>query len=365
MMGLSALLFTSCMQQNKEMDLLVGSYNEASASGISLYRLNTETGKATLKGTVSGIPNPSFQVVSHDGRFVYSVSEMPEPEAALYAYQRDPTTGSLTLLNKQPTEGSAPCNVWVDSRRRLVVTANYNGGSISAFPVAADGSLLPPTVYAFEGGTPGSPRQSAPYLHCVYASPDEKYLFANDLGTDRIYKFELLPSPGGLSLRAGNPAYFSLPQGEGPRHSVFHPNGKWVYLIGELSGRVTCFDYSSGNLEAIQSVEADTLHAAGSADIHITPDGRFLYASNRLEGDGLAIFAIDQATGRLSKVGYQPTARHPRNFVITPNGRYLLVACRNSHLIQCFAIDAASGLLTPAGEDLHTHEPVCLTLIHE
>ena len=267
----------------------------------------------------------------------------------------------MTLLNEQPAQGSAPCYIWVDKRNRLVVTANYNGGSISTFPLWEDGTLAPATEYVYAGGTAGSQRQSAPHLHCVYASPDERFLYANDLGTDRIYFYELAESARkGLTLQKVSPEFFSLPSGEGPRHSVFHPNGKWMYVIGELSGRVTVFAYADGKLSPIQTVEADAAHASGSADIHTTPDGRFLYVSNRLKDDGIVCFSIDPKSGMLTEAGKQATGIHPRNFVITPNGKYLLCACRDSNVIQIFEINPSTGQLKNTGKEIKTAQPVCL-----
>ncbi len=358
--GLLIMAMTSCMQKESELFLFVGSYADATDSGIHLYWFDVEKGMAGPVKSLSGIQDPSYLAVSQDGKFVYSVSETAVPDAKVCAYSFDKHTGTLSLLNEQKTDGSAPCYIWVDSKRRMAVTANYNGGSISVFPISADGTLQPAKVYAYEGGTPGSERQAVPHLHCVYASPDEAYLYANDLGTDRIYKYDIIASDKGWGLREGTPASFSLPAGEGPRHAVFHPNGKWAYLIGELSGRVVFMQYDKGNLTPVQSVEADTLHASGSADIHITPDGRFLYASNRLKGDGIAIFSIDPANGQLTKVGYQLTGVHPRNFVITPNGKFLLCACRDSNVVQVYEIDKQSGLLRDMEKDIRVSKPVCL-----
>ena len=232
---------------------------------------------------------------------------------------------------------------------------------MSVFPIASDGSLGEANIFSFEGGTPGSSRQEAPHLHCIYVSPDERYLFANDLGTDRIYKFDLKVEGEELSLQEGSPSFFSLPVGEGPRHAEFHPNGKWLYLLSELSGNVVVLDYEEGNLSPIQFIEADSLHAAGSADIHVSPDGRFLYASNRLKGDGIAIFEINQEDGMLKRIGYQPTGKHPRNFIITSNGKYLLCACRDSNIIQIFTIDSTTGLLQDTKQTIQRRKPVCLT----
>ena len=358
--GLLIMAITSCMQKESELYLFVGSYADASEPGINLYRFDVEKGTAVPVKSLSGIQDPSYLAVSPDGKFVSSVSETAVPDAKVCAYSFDKSTGTLSLMNEQKTDGSAPCYIWVDSKCRMAATANYNGGSISVFPISADGTLQPAKVYAYEGGTPGSERQAAPHLHCVYTSPDGNYLYANDLGTDRIYKYEIIASGEGLSLREGTPASFGLPAGEGPRHTVFHPNGKWAYLISELSGRVAVMNYDKGNLTPVQFIEADTLHVSGSGDIHITPDGRFLYASNRLKGDGIAIFSIDQADGQLTKAGYQLTGIHPRNFIITPNGKFLLCACRDSNVVQVYEIDKQSGLLKDTGKNIRVSKPVCL-----
>ncbi|MDR2679824.1 MAG: lactonase family protein [Tannerella sp.] len=344
-----------------ELYLFVGTYAKESETGIYLYRFDTGDGSAVLVREVSGIGNPSYLTPDREERLLYSVSETGASGAKVYVYSFDGKTADIRLLDKKETGGGGPCYIWVDGRRKLAVTANYGDGSVSAFPLSANGELGAASVYSYEGGTPGSVRQGAPHLHCIYASPDEKYLYANDLGTDRIYKYELVGgASGGITLKEGKPAFFSLPAGEGPRHTVFHPNGKYAYLIGELSGRVVVLEYDDGNLTPVQYIEADSLHAAGSADIHVTPDGRFLYASNRLKGDGLAIFAIDRENGRLTKAGYQPTGIHPRNFIITPDGKFLLCACRDTNVIQVFAIDKQSGLLKDIQKDIKVSRPVCL-----
>ena len=152
--------------------------------------------------------------------------------------------------------------------------------------------------------------------------------------------------------------------GSGPRHICFHPNQKFAYLINEISGKVITFSYDKGKLNALQYIEADTVGAKGSGDIHISPDGKFVYASNRLQADGLAIFSVDQEEGTLTKVGYQLTGIHPRNFIISPNGLYLLVACRDSNSIQVFKRDKTTGLLKDTGKTIQTSKPVCLKFIY-
>ena len=360
---IGALMFmlTSCSQESKELYMFVGTYAQESESGIYLYRFNTEDGSAVLIKEVSGIVNPTYMNLSKDEKFLYAVAETAVPDAKVHAYSFDKKTEDVRLLNTKATEGSSPCHIWVDSKNRLTATANYASGSISAFPLLPTGELGELKLYTYEGGTPGSRRQNAPHLHCIYSSPDEKYLYANDLGTDRIYKYDLIPGEGGkLTLKEGQPAYFSVKAGEGPRHTTFHPNGKFAYLISELSGNVAVLKYDNGNLNPVQYIEADSLHASASADIHITPDGRFLYVSNRMRGDGVAIFSIDMKSGLLTKIGYQPTEKIPRNFIITPDGGFLLCACQNGNVIQVFAIDKKNGQLKNINKDINVSKPVCL-----
>lgn len=363
-MAATILCCNGCISEEAGMYLLVGSYSSSAENGIHVLSFDEEKGESHLVSGMNGIANPSFLVPAYNGKRIYSVSETDDETASLFAYSFNSGNGSLQLINKQPTNGAAPCHVWVDSFDQLAITANYNGGSISIFPIATDGSLQEAIVEKYEGGNPDSERQSCPHLHYIYSSPSGEYVYANDLGTDRIYKYNVVTDNEKTHLGKGTPSYFQLPAGEGPRHTTFHPNGKYAYTIGELSGNVTVFTLSpDGNLDPIQTIAADTLSAAGSADIHLSPNGKFLYVSNRLKGDGIAIFSVDNKSGLLTKVGYQPTGIHPRNFAITPNGKYLLCACRDDNKIQIFRINANNGLLHDTGKDIKIEQPVCLKFI--
>lgn len=347
---------------NSSLYLIVGTYTTSESEGIYVYQFDTVSGYSTYKSKAK-ITNPSYLAVSKDGKYVYAVSETNDDKASANAFAFDKEKGELSLLNTELTKGADPCYIIVDSAGKHVVTANYSGGSITVFGVKEDGSLATASQYiSFTGRGVDPDRQQKPHLHCVTYSPDEKYLFANDLGTDKLYKFDVNPNKQGNYLDAGVPATFKVADGSGPRHLQFHPNGKFAYLINEISGAVIAFDYNShkGDLIQMQSIQADTLNAKGSGDIHITPDGRFLYASNRLKGDGLAIFSINQNNGKLTKVGYQETGIHPRNFVITPNGKFLLVASRDNNVIQVFLIDKNTGLLENTNKNIELDKPVCL-----
>lgn len=346
--------------------MLVGSYGPADQEGIKVYKFNQAIGEGQYVSGVKGISNPSYQTVSKDGKRVYSVGEDDGGTASAHTLTFDAATGTLTLINSQPTQGAAPCHIALSPEEDYVVTANYNGSNISLFPLDGKGRLKPGQTIGFEGSGPDKERQAIPHLHFVYFTPDNRYLLANDLGTDRIHSFPLNTRQKGSNTPLVDRQRASdilLAPGSGPRHAVFSADGRFAYLITELSGEVMAFTYDGDSLRLMQTIQADTLDARGSADIHLSQDGRFLYASNRLKGDGLAIFRINTKDGTLSKAGYQPTGIHPRNFVLTPNGQYLLVACRDTDEIQIFARDASTGLLTDTGRRIKTTKPVCLKFI--
>ncbi|AQX05511.1 6-phosphogluconolactonase [Elizabethkingia meningoseptica] len=360
----SALLWSNCSAQkvnNKnEMYMLAGTYTAKGSKGIYVYKVNTETGKSHYVSEIA-VEDPSYLVFSKNGKYVYTVTEKEDQQnSKVNAFSFDKKTGKLSFINSKPAGGGAPCHINVSPDGKRIITANYMGGSITEYAVNNDGSLGDTTQnIEFSGNGADKERQTQPHLHFVTFTPDAKYLFADDLGTDKIYKYQL-DTKGNRLLSEGTPSAVKVKEGSGPRHLTFHPNGKYAYLITEISGDVIAFNYKDGNLSEFQTVKADTLNARGSADIHISPNGRFLYASNRLKGDGIAIFSINPQNGNLTKAGYQPTGIHPRNFVITPNGKLLLVANRDSDQIQVFKIDSKTGLLKNTNQNIKLSMPVCL-----
>ena len=341
--------------------MLVGSYATPEEEGIKVYAWDGEKGEAAYVSGLKGISNPSYQVVSADGERVYSVGEDDGLTSTAHALSFDKSQGRLALMNTQLTQGGAPCYINLSPNEDFVITANYMGGSISVLPTETSGRLGENvSTFAFEGEGVLKERQSQPHLHCVEFTPDGKFLLANDLGTDKIHVFPLT-SDGRLNEE--NAFDVELEAGSGPRHLCFSKDGRFAYLINELSGKVTALSYKGETLTPIQYIEADTVNAQGSADIHLSPDGKFLYASNRLKADGIAVFSVNQETGMLTKAGYQLTGIHPRNFVITPDGRFLLVACRDSNVIQIFSRDEKTGLLVDTGKTIETSKPVCLKFL--
>lgn len=363
---IGALMLCTCtsMKQKETMEkmyLMVGSYATSEEESIKVYAWDGEKGEATYVSGLKGISNPSYQVVSADGERVYSVGEDDGLTSTAHALSFDKSQGRLALMNTQLTQGGAPCYINLSPNEDFVITANYMGGSISVFPTETSGRLGENvSTFAFEGEGVLKERQSQPHLHCVEFTSDGKFLLANDLGTDKIHVFPLT-SDGKLDEKVTFDV--ALEAGSGPRHLCFSKDGRFAYLINELSGKVTALSYEGETLTPIQYIEADTVNAQGSADIHLSPDGKFLYASNRLKADGIAIFSVNQETGMLTKAGYQLTGIHPRNFIITPDGRFLLVACRDSNVIQIFSRDEKTGLLVDTGKTIDTSKPVCLKFL--
>lgn len=360
----TAVADSLAMGSHDKLYLAVGTYtSEEGSRGIYLYHFDALTGRSDSVSMVE-VTNPSYLAFSPDEQTLYAVGENDTEESVVHAFSFDKAKGTLQKINTQQTKGSGPCYVTIDAKGRNIHTANYGGGSISSFQVNDDGSLSPLiSLIQFSGSGPDSSRQQQPHLHSVAYSPDGLSLFAADLGSDKLYRFKVQETPfqGQPVIQESSMTEIETPPGTGPRHFAFHPKeGKYLYLLGELSGEVVVYDYQNGELTEKQAIKADTVGARGSADIHVSPDGRFLYASNRLEADGIAIFAIDPDEGTLTKVGYQPTAKHPRNFAITPNGKYLLVASRDENRIQIFSVDEVSGLLNDTKQDILLSKPVCL-----
>lgn len=354
------------VRTNKPLTMLVGTYTEGSNSkGVYAYRFDQNKGTANYLSCTS-IGNPSYIIAAGGNKFAYSVSEYNNGKATANAFKLDKTTGKLVLLNSQFTTdsvvgGEDPCFIMTNGKQ--VVTANYTGGDMSVFPVGKDGSLLPLAHrFVFKGSAPGL----VAHIHCVRLTPDGKYLLATDLGNDRIYRFDV---DNRADYRNGKPylthckVIYQGTRGMGPRHFIFSDNGRYAYLIHELGGIVIVFSYNDGNLKPIQTVMADQGGGHGSADIHISPDGRFLYTSHRLKSDGVAIFRINRSNGLITKIGYQLTGIHPRNFNITPNGKFLLVACRDSNMIQVYKRNLKTGLLTDTQHRISLGKPVCIQFL--
>lgn len=355
----------------QELLLYVGTYTTGKSEGIYLYRLNLASGELKHAGTTKGVVDPSFLALDSRRRYLYAVNEVTEfggkQSGAVSAFAVDRKTGSLRFLNQQPSLGGAPCYVTVDATDRFVLVANYLGGNVSVLPVRDDGSLGEATdVQQFAGSSINRERQEAPHAHCILLDNTNRHAYACDLGTDKIMLYRFDEKFG--KLIPNEAPFVSVKAGAGPRHLTFHPRNRYAYVANELDLTVTAFEHeqAKGTLKELQTVSTlpDGLTAAStSADIHVSPDGKFLYISNRGH-DRLAAFKIDARNGRLSLIAHTPTqGKTPRNFTIDPTGAFLLVANQNSDSIVTFRIDKQTGRLTPTGHVAEVPSPVCLKLI--
>lgn len=347
---------------NNSMYLLVGSYSNGKTPGISVYDFNLQDADFKHVSEVKNILNPSYLVVSPNKKMVYAVNETDK--GAVTSFRFDKSTGTLDSINSQDTGGADPCYISIDNKQQFILTANYTGGNISVFPLSDSGKILPASQ-VIDFNEVNNRRVS--HIHTVVFSPNQAYVLATDLGKDQITRLRVELNDINKKFLKIDGMPINLNRGSGPRHIDFHPIKNFAYCINELSGKVTVFQYDAkGRLTPVQYIASDTTTVSekkGSADIHVSPDGRFLYASNRLNNDGIAIFSIDLNTGRLTPAGYQRTGIHPRNFIISPNGKYLLCANRNSHTIQIFAINQQTGLLSNTGKEIQLNQPVCLKWI--
>ena len=344
--------------------LIAGTYTKGKSKGIYVYDFNSGDGSSVIVDSII-TSNPSYLTVSPDQKFVYAVSEVVRGNNSgqVRAFAFDKKTGHLRFINEQASMGDNPCYIAINKKGNWVVVGNYSSGTLASLPVHKDGSLgAPASSVTHRGKGPNAARQEAPQVHSTVFSPDNKNVFVPDLGIDQVKVYTLNPTTG--SLRVAKDSAVKLAPGSGPRHFEFDPNKRWAYLIQELSGTITAFDYSNGRLRSFQMIS--TLPAGfnqpfTSADIHVSKDGRFLYASNRDSSNTLAIFRIDQKIGKLSLVGHQSTlGKTPRNFNLDPSGNFLLVANQNSDDIVVFRIDHERGLLTDTGKRIGIGNPVCI-----
>lgn len=336
--------------------MLVGTYTGGGSKGVYSYRFNQSTGDAVILDSLE-MRNPSFLTIAPNKQIVYAVSESSDAHASLNAIRLNRHNGKMTFLSSAPTEGADPC--YVATNGMTVLTANYSGGSMSVFSLSDAGTkACLATRFLGTIGGPDLSRQQDAHVHCACFTPDGRYALATDFSADRILSYRLQ----GTKVVANGVAA-TVSDDSGPRHLVFSPNGRFAYLMSELSGKVTVFRYHDGRLEKLQEIVSDSVGARGGADIHLSPDGRFLYSSNRLQAEGIAIFSVDPSTGLLTRVGYQPTAAHPRQFNITPNGEFLLCCCRDSNKIQVFRRNKNTGALSDTGKDIPVSRAVCVQFL--
>jgi len=365
----------------KELTLLVGTYTEpirfgtgrileGKGEGIYCYRFDPEKGKFRFSSLTKGVVNPSFLTATRDLKFVYAVNELKKAEGQdsgmISAFAFDSASGSLTFLNSRLTGGTDPCFVALDQREKFAVVANFMSGSVAVFPLRPDGSLGEAScVVQHAGRSLDAARQAGPHAHSIIFDSSNRTMFVPDLGLDSIVAYDFDETSGRI---AANPARSapSIP-GAGPRYMEIHGNGRFAYTVNELGSTITAsaYDAQAMTLSAFQEIStlpADYKGSSTCADLHIGASGSFLYASNRGH-DSIAIYSIDEKTGRLEALGHESTRGGvPRNFTLDDTGRWLLVANQDTDQIVLYSVDAATGLLEFSGTELKVPTPVCVKI---
>lgn len=345
--------------QQSPCNLIVGTYtNGCKSEGIYVYDFNPETAQLTLKSQSSKVSNPSFLSLSPEGKTLYAVNE-DGAKSGVSSFSFDAASGSLKPLNRVASKGADACHVICDEQNVLV--ANYSGGNLSVFKRKPDGSL-PEAAQTInhKGKSIDKQRQGGPHVHQLTFSPSKKMVLANDLGTDRVYVYDYHPESASEILTFKDT--IPIKSGSGPRHLTLSKDGRFAYLLQELDGTLTVFAHQNGKLRRIQeaSIVQPGFTGNGGADIHLSPDGNFLYATNRGDANTIAVFSVD-ALGKIVLRKIIPSGgKGPRNFAISPDGKFLLVAHQYTNDITIFTRDAESGLLKDTAKKVELCAPVCL-----
>jgi 6-phosphogluconolactonase len=366
----SADVKTSAAANVTELIVHVGTYTRQDSKGIYTFRMDLATGKLTPIGVTESV-NPSFLAIHPTGRSLYAVSEIGDFQGkktgAVRAFQRDPKSGKLTPLNNQPSGGQGPCHLVVDQTGKNVLVANYGSGSVSVLPIAGNGSLSKPSVTKQHAGSSvNTKRQQGPHAHSINLDYNNRFAVAADLGIDKvmIYKFD----SGKGTLVNNNQPFIKTPAGGGPRHLAFHPSNKFAYVCNELTSAVTAmsFNEKTGALTSLHTLSTlpvpkpDLKQNNSTAETQVHPSGRYVYVSNRGH-NSIAIFKVDQNTGRLTAAGHASTKGEiPRNFCVDPTGQYILAANQKSHNVAVLKINLETGMLVDTGIEVKVPTPVCI-----
>jgi 6-phosphogluconolactonase len=358
----------------------VGTYTaKTNSKGIYEFDLAPATGKMSVVQVAAETKDPSWVAVHPNGKYLYSVNETGKA-STVSAFSIDPKNGKLSLLNQLPSLGEDPCYLSFDKTGKFLFVANYTSGNVAVFPILADGKLGEHTGLVKNEGIlgPNKERQEGPHAHWVEPSENNTSVYVADLGLDRLFKYQFDAAKGTLAKAPTHGDWapsvtldpsVKLVPGTGPRHALFAKGGGRMYVLGELQSTVTAFHMAGTDLSTPTSFQRISALPEGfsgrndAAEIAMHPSGNFVYTSNR-GNDTVAIFKVDQGTGRLQRIADLPTGgKEPRNFAIDPTGHFLLAENQLSDTIVEFRIDPATGRLTPTGETLQVPSPVCITFL--
>ncbi|MCY1722551.1 lactonase family protein [Prolixibacteraceae bacterium Z1-6] len=367
-LNLIVLLFSLTVhsQTTNLQHFYVGTFTSEGAEGFYLCSFNTETGDVELTKTFKGSDNPNFLCLSPDKEYLYVATRVPaevERSGGYICAYKVGENGNLKFLNKQVSNGNDPCHVDVSPDGKFVAIATYGGGTTSLYPVNEDGSLAgATTVIENSGSGPDKARQSVPHAHSIRFSPFENEVFSADLGTDQLNIYRL--ENGELICSHQND--IKMAPGAGPRHFEFHPNAQVIYVINELNSTITAVRKEKGQWDAFQNISTlpkDFKGESYCADIHISADAKYIYGSNRGH-NSIAVFEVNPKDQTLEILGTVPVEGNwPRNFRITPDGKWMLVANQKSGDITVFKINKTNGIPEFSGKRIELSSPVCIDFL--
>jgi len=349
--------------------LFVGTYTTKGSKGIYAYKFDAATGELKNVGLAAETPQPSFLVVSHDGKFLYAANEMQDfggqKSGAVSAFAVE-ASGKLKALNQLASRGADPAHITLDRTGKFLIAANYTGGNLTVFPLAADGSLSEASDFVqHKGSSVNRERQEGPHPHEVVMSPDNRFVLVPDLGLDEIVIYPFDAAKGKLE----KPHSVKVEPGSGPRHIAFSKDGRFVYLMTEMKSAIVAYSYdkSDANLKELQTIStlpADFKGENTGAEIELHPAGAFLYASNRGDNNSIAVFAVDPKSGKLKLEQIESTqGKTPRHFTIDPSGKWLLAENQDSDTIVSFRIDSKTGRLAASGQKVEISSPTCIVFL--
>ena len=347
------------IQENKTYSFFVGTYTDGDSQGIYKYTLHKD-GKLSLNGLAAISDNPSFLTKSTDSKYLIAVNEISDKDTVGSVESFLIQSDTLKLINKSSSGGAHPCFVTVNEAG-YVLTANYTGGNVGLLQLNSQGELTGLLDLQQHSGSNTTDRQKGPHAHSTWFTPKNNDVISVDLGTNELW-FSKLDTEA-QKLVPSNPNTLAMEPGAGPRHLTFHPNGKWLYVVNELNGTVSLVEKTiAGTYQkkgSVSTLPVDYNKPNSCADIHISSDGKFLYASNRGH-NSIAIFKVSSDDGSLALVAHEATRGDgPRNFSLTPDEKFLLVANQHSNNIISFKRNAATGLLEYVDE-IKAPTPVCI-----
>lgn len=360
---------TSARAAKTDYLVYVGTYTDHESKGIYAYRFDSRTGRLTSLGLAAESANPSFLTSDSRGNFLYSVNELDsyqgQPTGAVSAFAFDPATGKLSPLSQMSSGDQGPAHITLDRSSKFAFISNYSLGSLAVLSVLKNGRLGDQVAFVqHKGSSVNKQWQQGPHVHEVVLSPDNRFALVADPGIDQVIAYPF----NALTGKLGEPVIAHAPPGSGPRHIVFGRDGKFLYVITELSSTILTYAYDprTGELRQVGMISTLPKQFSGTnyaAEVEVHPSGKFLYASNRGD-DSIAVFSIDSATGTLKLIGAVPTkGKRPRNFALDPSGSWLLVANQESDNIVVFRINGATGRLTPTGQMAQVGSPACVTFV--